>query len=304
MNLSHIDLNLFTVFDVIYTERNLTKAGTVLGITQPAVSNALSRLRDSFDDQLFVRTSEGMTPTPVAENIVDPIRRALHLMRVCVQESQVFKPAEATKDFRISITDIFGAIVLPELFQVIEREAPKISITTKAIKRRSLTNELASGAIDFAVDVPLVSEEQVRHASIYAENFSCLVRKGHPALKSGLNLETYLNQRHILVSNRTKGPAFEDVALAKLGHSRTIGFRTQHYLMAPQIITQSDMLLTVSSRFAQTCVEFDERLECLPVPFPIPEMSIHIYWHASMDEDPANRWLRELIIKLLKDKLV
>ncbi len=128
MNLSKVDLNLFIVFDAIYTEANLTRAGQIVGITQPAVSNALARLRETFNDPLFVRTAQGMVPTPMAQNIIGPVRNALSLLRVSVQESRIFNPAQAAKTYRISMTDLTEAIILPPLFQRLRRLAPTVII--------------------------------------------------------------------------------------------------------------------------------------------------------------------------------
>jgi DNA-binding transcriptional LysR family regulator len=121
MNLSKVDLNLFIVFDAIYTEANLTRAGQIVGITQPAVSNALARLRETFNDPLFVRTAQGMVPTPMAQNIIGPVRNALSLLRVSVQESRIFNPLQAVKTYRISMTDLTEAVILPPLFQRLRR---------------------------------------------------------------------------------------------------------------------------------------------------------------------------------------
>ena len=155
MNLSKVDLNLFIVFDAIYTEANLTRAGQIVGITQPAVSNALARLRETFNDPLFVRTAQGMVPTPMAQNIIGPVRNALSLLRVSVQESRIFNPQQAAKTYRISMTDLTEAVILPLLFQRLRRLAPTVVIESFLSKRRETTKELAAGRLDFAVDAPL-----------------------------------------------------------------------------------------------------------------------------------------------------
>jgi DNA-binding transcriptional LysR family regulator len=136
MNLSKVDLNLFIVFDAIYTEANLTRAGQIVGITQPAVSNALARLRETFNDPLFVRTAQGMVPTPMAQNIIGPVRNALSLLRVSVQESRIFNPLQANKNYRISMTDLTEAVILPLLFQRLRRLAPTVTIESFLSKRR------------------------------------------------------------------------------------------------------------------------------------------------------------------------
>ena len=141
MNLSKVDLNLFIVFDAIYTEANLTRAGQIVGITQPAVSNALSRLRETFNDPLFLRTAQGMVPTPMAQNIIGPVRNALQLLRVSVQESRVFSPKEANKTYRISMTDLSEEMLLPTLFQRLRRQAPGVQIESFLSRRRETTKE-------------------------------------------------------------------------------------------------------------------------------------------------------------------
>ena len=147
MNLSKVDLNLFIVFDAIYTEANLTRAGQIVGITQPAVSNALARLRETFNDPLFVRTAQGMVPTPMAQNIIGPVRNALSLLRVSVQESRIFNPLQAVKTYRISMTDLTEAVILPPLFQRLRRLAPTAIIESFLSKRRETTKELAAGRL-------------------------------------------------------------------------------------------------------------------------------------------------------------
>ena len=171
MNLNKVDLNLFIVFDAIYSEANLTRAGQIVGITQPAVSNALARLRETFNDPLFVRTAQGMVPTPMAQNIIGPVRNALQLLRVSVQESRTFNPQQANKTYRISMTDLSEAVILPPLFQRLRRQAPLVSIESMLARRRETTKELAAGRLDFAVDAPLNTDPQVRHVKLMEDRY-------------------------------------------------------------------------------------------------------------------------------------
>ena len=223
MNLSKVDLKLFIVFDAIYTEANLTRAGQIVGITQPAVSNALARLRETFNDPLFVRTAQGMVPTPMAQNIIGPVRNALSLLRVSVQESRIFNPAQAAKTYRISMTDLTEAIILPPLFQRLRRLAPTVIIESFLSKRRETTKELAAGRLDFAVDAPLNTDPQVRHVKLMDDRYVCAMRKGHPmAGKEKLSLDDYLSLTHIHISSRRSGLGYVDLALGKMGIQRMI----------------------------------------------------------------------------------
>lgn len=295
MNLSKVDLNLFIVFDAIYTEANLTRAGQIVGITQPAVSNALARLRETFNDPLFVRTAQGMVPTPMAQNIIGPVRNALSLLRVSVQESRIFTPLQAVKNYRISMTDLTEAVILPTLFQRLRRQAPQVTIESFLSKRRETTKELAAGRLDFAVDAPLNTDPQVRHVKLMADKYVCAMRKGHQlAVKETFKLDDYLSLSHIHISSRRSGLGYVDLALGKMGIQRKIALRSQHYLMASQVLQQTDMVMTVPERFAK---RHDLRYVPLPV-HDVPALETHLYWHESTDQDPANRWMREQIIEL------
>lgn len=294
MNLNKVDLNLFIVFDAIYTEANLTRAGQIVGITQPAVSNALSRLRETFNDPLFVRTAQGMVPTPMAQNIIGPVRNALQLLRVSVQESRIFNPLQANKTFRISMTDLIEAVILPPLFQRLRRQAPAVQIESFLAKRRETTKELAAGRIDFAVDAPLNTDPQVRHVKLLEDRYVCAMRKGHPLAKDKLSLDDYLSLTHIHISSRRSGLGLVDLALGKMGIQRKIALRSQHYLMASQVMQQTDMAMTVPESFAHR-----HGLHAVDLPVnDVPAQETHLYWHESTDQDPANRWMREQLIEL------
>jgi DNA-binding transcriptional LysR family regulator len=293
MNLNKVDLNLFIVFDAIYTEANLTRAGQIVGITQPAVSNALARLRETFNDPLFVRTAQGMVPTPMAQNIIGPVRNALQLLRVSVQESRTFNPLQANKTFRISMTDLTEAVVLPPLFQRLRRLAPNVKIESMLAKRRETTKELAAGRLDFAMDAPLNTDPQVRHVKLLEDRYVCAMRRGHPLAKDKLSVEEYLSLSHIHISSRRSGLGMVDLALGKMGQQRKIALRSQHYMMATQVIQHTDMAVTVPERFARR-----HDLHQAPLPVEIPPLETHIYWHESTDQDPANRWMREQMIEI------
>ncbi|HDY99105.1 MAG TPA: LysR family transcriptional regulator [Pseudomonas sabulinigri] len=295
MNLSKVDLNLFIVFDAIYTEANLTRAGQIVGITQPAVSNALARLRETFNDPLFVRTAQGMVPTPMAQNIITQVRSALQLLRVSVQESRSFLPEQATKTYRISMTDLTEAVILPHLAGRIRRMAPNINIDSFLVKRRETTKELAAGRLDFAIDAPLNTDTQVRHVKLFEDRHVCVMRRGHPlAKKDKITLDDYLAQSHIHISSRRNGLGHVDLALGKMGIQRRVVMRSQHYQMAPLVLESTDMVMTVHERFAE---RHDLHWTVLPIE-DVPAIETHLFWHESTDQDPANRWMREQIIDL------
>ncbi|MWV13585.1 LysR family transcriptional regulator [Pseudomonas sp. R-28-1W-6] len=294
MNLNKVDLNLFIVFDAIYTEANLTRAGQIVGITQPAVSNALARLRETFNDPLFVRTAQGMVPTPMAQNIIGPVRNALQQLRVSVQESRTFTPQQASKTYRISMTDLTEAVILPPLFQRLRRLAPNVQIESFLSKRRETTKELAAGRLDFAVDAPLNTDPQVRHVKLMEDRYVCALRQGHPLAKDKLSLDEYLSLTHIQISSRRSGLGYVDLSLGKMGLQRKVALRSQHYMMASTVLQNTDMAMTVPERFAR---RHGLHYGQLPVN-DVPSLETHLYWHESTDQDPANRWMREQIIEI------
>jgi DNA-binding transcriptional LysR family regulator len=236
-----------------------------------------------------------MVPTPMAQNIIGPVRNALSLLRVSVQESRIFNPAQAVKTYRISMTDLTEAIILPPLFQRLRRLAPTVIIESFLSKRRETTKELAAGRLDFAVDAPLNTDPQVRHVKLMDDRYVCAMRKGHPmAGKEKLSLDDYLSLTHIHISSRRSGLGYVDLALGKMGIQRKIALRSQHYLMASQVMQQTDMVMTVPERFAR---RHDLQSFNLPVN-DVPSVETHLYWHESTDQDPANRWMREQMIEL------
>ena len=293
MNLKETDLNLFIAFDVIYTEKNLTKAGQVLGITQPAVSNALSRLRELFGDDLFIRTSKGMIPTPVANQIIKDVRSALSLIQNTISETEKFDPSIAEMTFKISIGDSSEYRLLPLLIKELAEVAPKIKVETYLTPRKDAPRELASGTIDFSIDPPVHSDPHLRHEKIYEEDYVMIVRKDHPILDvKEITIEDYLKLSHIHISNRKTGLGHVDMALYRLGLSRDISLRAQHFLVAPYIVEQSDLAITTTKGFA-----VDRDLAWRELPFDIEPLVLHLYWHEAKDSDPSSKWMKDLMLK-------
>ena len=294
MRLNHIDLNLFVVFDAVYSERNLTRAAELLSITQPAVSNALARLRNSLNDQLFVRTPQGMKPTPLADSIVGPVSEALQLLNTSVQQSDVFVPATASKTFSLNIRGVLESWVLPQLLRYLQTNAPGVALSCYGVERVDLHTELAAGKVDLAIDAPLLNDPNLNHALIAGKPHVCIVREDHPEVGDQLTLEQYLALSHLHVSSRRVGVGYVDAALNKLGCRRRIQLRLGNYQVAPELIRQSDFALTVPQHVMQS-----SGVKALSLPFELAPQDLCLYWHKSADQDQANRWLRETLLTLL-----
>lgn len=290
MSLHNVDLNLFLVFDAIYQQRNLTRASEVLCMSQPAVSNALARLRESLNDPLFVRAPGGMRPTPMAENIIDQVQQGLKLFDSSVHAGSTFNPQSSQKTFRLSMNDMAQSRVLPELLTILKRIAPGVGLECYYVSRENLEKELASGEVDLALDVPLVSGPKICMQPLIQERYVCAVRQDHPEVHDDISLEKYLALDHIQVSNRRTGSGYEDFALQRLGLQRQIKLRVPHFQVAAKLVPSCDMILTLPFNLAQ-----DYDLKILELPFPLTELDWSLYWHNSTDQDQANKWLRELL---------
>ncbi len=297
MHISRVDLNLLVVFDTIYTEGGITKAAEKLHLTQPAISHALARLRDLFDDPLFERQGYRMMPTALAKRMIGPLREALQQLGLLLNDTQTFVPATARKRFVTGLRDYMESTVMPQLMSILAAEAPEVEVSTVRVNRKNLESELAAGTLDVAVDVMLPVSSAVKFTRIGADGMAVVARRGHPALSHGrLDLETYLAQRHILVSQRREGPGFEDLELRRLGAQRRIALRCQFYFAACRTVSQTDLLLTMPASYAHIASRPFENL-VLPFPVPLTPHDAYLYWHTSTDNDAANRWFREALLR-------
>jgi DNA-binding transcriptional LysR family regulator len=301
VHLSQVDLNLFVVLEAIYREGNLTRAGRQLQLTQPAMSHALKRLREMLQDPLFIREGAHMVPTPFSRNMINEVRQALHILEVSLYENRNFDPAHTRRNFQIGFWEVMESTILPPLVKVLARAAPEISITTLRVKRREIEQELTGGTLDLVLDIPITLGDNLRQKPLFSDRVVVMARKGHPAIGRELDLDTYLRQDHVLVSSRRLGPSLVDTELNRKGRKRTIVLRCQHYFAACRVVGETDMLLTIPEHYAEMLnTGFDHRL----YPFPLKslqQLEIHMYWHESAENDPANRWLREQIKKVVDE---
>lgn len=297
MNMLHInrtDLNLFVVFDTIMAEGGITRASRRLHLSQPAISHALGRLRAMFDDPLFVRHGHAMTPTPLARQMAEPVRQALARLERTLNRAERFDAATAKKRFTIAMRDGLELALLPRVMREVTRAAPGVDIATVRADRREIEGELAAGTLDLVVDVLLPLPDEVRRQRLGPEKIIVLARPGHPALKRGLDLDTYLAQEHIVVTGRRRGLSAEDYELGRHNLSRRVRLRCQHYFAACRVVQQTDLLLTMPEHYARLAnALYGNR--ALPFPLPSPGFDPYLYWHANAENDPANTWLRNLL---------
>lgn len=292
MNLNAIDLNLFVAFDVIYAERNLTRASEVLNITQPAVSNTLARLRAAFGDKLFVRTGNAMVPTPVAQSLVGPVRQALRQLRASIDQLRSFDPATSEKIFNISLGDASATVLMPELAAAIRRLAPRAKINCSQVDRREIASELAAGELDFALDIPEIAKPDLNCIEVLRDRYVCVLRQGHPFAKRAMTLDDYLALEHVMVSSRRRGRGLIDIALARIGRQVDAVMRVAHFQPALHMVMNTDMAVTVPLMLAARYEVVRKK-----VPFEVAPLRTVLYWHRNAEHDPANVWMRQQIIE-------
>lgn len=298
MHIRRIDLNLFVVFDAIYTEGGITRASEKLNLTQPAISHALARLRERFGDALFEREGRAMVPTPLARNLIGPVRRALRELEIVLGDIDRFDPASTERRFTLGVRDVLEGTLLPPLMQAVSAMAPRVDVAAVRPDRRQLEAELAAGTLDVAVDVLLPLSDAIVRRRLQLDRLVVLARADHPRVGAQLDLDTYLAQDHVLVSSRRSGPGLEDMELSRLGLHRRVRLRCQHYFAACRVVAHSDLLLTMPEGYARiTNSAFGNRI--LPLPLDLPGLDAYLYWHGNVENDPANRWLRERLFEVV-----
>jgi len=297
MNVQDVDLNLLRVFDAVLHESGVTPAATRLGLTQPAVSNALARLRKVFGDPLFVRTPAGMDATPFARELAEPVRQALALLESALAHGPGFDPASATRAFRFYMSDLGQIEFLPPLIERIEQRAPGVRLEAVALDVENIGGALAAGTLDLAVGFLPALGPPIERRALFRDPYVCLMRADHP-IKS-LTKKNFLTASHALVSYRGGHRVIEE-ALERAGVARRIALRVPHFTVVPMVLERTDLILTLPARVARV-FERQGKLKSLPTPVTIPVADVGVHWHERFEADPGNRWLREQVIDLFAD---
>lgn len=297
-----LDLNLLRVFDAVMTEQNLTRAANRLAMTQPAVSNALRRLRDALGDELLIRTAHGVKPTPRAENLWPAVRRSLSELEAAIVPEESFEIATAQDTFRMAMADATAALWLPALVRSIEREAPGLTVRMVPLTTREPRPMLLRGDIDLAVGFfPGVvaqlagsqgaSVSPIRHEQLYSGRYVCVMRKNHPLAKEELTVDRYCSANHLLVSFSGRAHGLVDEALAQIGRERRILLTVNQFFTAGRVVATSD-LITVLPRHLIASTGITGALITKDLPFAMPNVHIDMLWHERDTRSPAHKWLR------------
>jgi DNA-binding transcriptional LysR family regulator len=297
VNIATVNLNLLVALDALLIERHVTRAAKRIGITQSAMSNALSRLRELFDDPLFVRHARGITPTARAIALERPLRDGLARLQSTL-EPDTFDPRTAERTFVVAVSDYVELVLLGPLLHRLAREAPGVRIELRAWGRHEVPDLLARGEADLAIGYFDSVPESHAHLRIFEERFVCLVRRAHPRVKSRLTLKTWVAIPHIVVSERS-GATSIDRALAKRGLTRTVGARVSHFLMVPSLVAATDLIAAVDSRVAAQFAK-PLGLRVLPMPLHLPASRVAMVWHDRLEADRGHGWLRATIAEVAR----
>lgn len=312
MNIGRIDLNLLVYLDALLRERNVTKAANQLGISQPALSNGLRRLRDLFDDPLLVRTSEGMIPTERAEQLQPVIRDVLSKVDMAVQPQAAFDSANEEHLFRIMASDYAESTLFPHLLQRLRREAPGIILDILTPSDVSFL-DVERGKVDMVINRFETMPQSFHQKGIWKDHFACLTSIDNPILQN-FTLETYMDARHVWVSKTGMGIGvgmdphdvqhlgWVDESLGNIGKQRRITVFTRHYQAAMLLAEQNDLLVTLPSRAAKLQRD-NPRVAILKPPFEIPPFELKMAWSPLVQHNPAHRWMRRFIIDVANSLL-
>ncbi len=300
MNWRSVDLNLLVVFDAVAQERSVTRAGQRLGLTQPALSHALGRLRQALQDELFLRTPAGMEPTPRAQELIGPVRQALHGLRNALEASGDFVPAEARRSFTIAVNNHAALVMAAPVVTAATAEAPGIRLDLRPSGTLDIPSLLDRGELDVAIGSLAAPGERFADLRLFHDNFVAVVRHGHAAAVDDVPicLETLAALPHLAISSTGESTDFVDTALGKANLGREVVLRTP-LLAAGAMLVQSDMVAVMSERAAR---EFARNLPLtiLALPFPSPTVTTAMLWHRRFDSVAAHRWLRGVVTRVAR----
>lgn len=290
-NLRSLDLNLLVAFEALMAERSVSRAARRIGLSQPAMSGALARLRSLFDDQLLVRGDGQMRPTPRAESLEGPVREALALIRSSLAAAESFDPAIARRGFTLAMSSFAASVCLPILVPRVEAEAPGIDIRVRGIEDGDMTEPLTSGAADVAVCYCPKLPSQLMGEPIVTERFVSAVCRDNPEVGERLTLERYVALNHLLVSPKGDPVGKVDHLLARHGLRRRVAVTVPSFLVVPFVLPGTRLVATLAARAVSGIA--GQRLKVVEPPLEMTGFEVHMVWDRSRDRDPALIWLRD-----------
>lgn len=301
MELSRLDLNLLLVFHQLLQQKRVSLVAQTLGMSQPAVSSALGRLRASLGDELFLRTQGGMAPTPYALQLAEPVARALDGLQQALHVRASFEPLSSTRSFTLAMTDVGEMYFLPVLMDALASQAPGVTLQVVTVASASLKDDMAAGRIDLALGLLPQLQAGYFQQALFQQPYVCLLRQGHPLAQSpALALADFAQAQHVRVIAAGTGHGRVDEALERQGLQRHIRLTVPHYAALGDVLSHSELIATVPERFAQRVTHpFGLCIRALPL--AVDPSAIHQCWHSRLHRDPGHQWLRGQIGQLFGD---
>ncbi|GAA5236598.1 LysR family transcriptional regulator [Verticiella sediminum] len=293
MDLEEIDLNLLLVLHHLLDTRSVSRTAQRLGITQPGVSNALKRLRTMLEDDVFVRTADGMQATPYALELAAPVQRALDGLRTALSQGNRFEPAHSQREFTIAMSDLGEVALLPALMEGLATAAPGVALHTVRNDGADLADAMQSGRVDLALGLITHLPKGTFQRRLFAQRYVCLYRRGHAFDGRKPSLRRFFAAEHVTVSQGA-GHARADRIIEAAG-TRRVRLRVPHFVSVAPLVAGSDLVATVPERYAQRLAGPFGLAYC-PHPVALPSVDINLFWHARFHRDPANRWLRGFVV--------
>jgi DNA-binding transcriptional LysR family regulator len=304
IDLRQIDLNLLLVFEALYRARNTTRAAEALHLTQPAVSNALRRLRDLFDDVLFVKTANGMQPTSRADGIAGLLDEGLASLRLAIQAGQAFVPKTSARTLCVYVSDTGQAVFIPPLISRLSEIAPGVRLVTLNVPLDAAQQMMKLGQIDLAMGMFSGLHDDFVQQRLFHETYVVLVRKKHPNIKAKIGIEQFFAADHVIYTPTAGSHARFEAELnalsAKGGHTRKVALQLAHSSGIGAVVASSDLIACVPSRVAGTMAHGDG-VRALPLPLEVAPLAISQFWHERSHRDKGHQWLRSLIYEMFHD---
>jgi DNA-binding transcriptional LysR family regulator len=300
MNLKDVDLNLLVVFNELHKHGRVSAAAESLGISQPGVSNALSRLRKLLGDELFLRTSRGMVPTPYAESLAQPIADALSALQGTLNARVAFDPAHSERAFVIGVNDVGETYFLPRLMRALDQVAPGVTIRTVRTTSIDVRDEMERGRMDLAMGFLPGLKGGFFQRRLFRQPYVCIFRQDHPLARSGVSARQFRAAEHVAIVSEGTGHGVVDEVIARAGIRRRLRLTVPHFMAVGPVLQATDMIAVVPQRFADcACGPFG--LAAAPCPVKIPESVINVFWHARNHREAANQWLRQVVVDVFAD---
>ncbi len=302
MDTEKIDLNLLRIFDALMRTRNVTLAGELVGLSQPAVSFALQKLRALAGDALFVRTPKGMEPTPRAERMADPVRHVLEVVQKDVFQREEFLPAVSERTFTLCLSDVGETVFLPKLLKRLSVEAPSVRIQSVSLTPLRLEEAMMAGEVDLAAGYyPDLTKANFYQQHLFTHSFACLVRHDHPLIGARLSAKQFLDATHIVIKAEGRSQEIFERYLEENNIKRRVGLTIPHFMSIPYLLQESDMIATVPYSCATAFAGLGQ-LRMLKLPLQVPTFELKQHWHARYHRDAANQWLRQVLYECFSER--